>query len=103
MTVGVQEKGTGFRPMTPLEHLVLESVRRLDVADATQIRSNISEMMGSQISEERVSDALKGLVDKELLASTDLSAESLEQSYQLTRGGKLHFTASTSLSPRVDI
>ena len=36
--------------MTALEHLVLESVRRLDAADADQIRSNVSELMGSQIS-----------------------------------------------------
>lgn len=83
--------------MTALEHLVLESVRRLDAADADQIRSNVSELMGSQISEERVSDALKDLLDKELLASTDSSAESLEKSYQLTRGGELRFTASRYL------
>ena len=84
--------------MTALEHLVLESVRRLDGADADQIRSKVTELsMGGQISEERVAKALESLLDRELVAPTESQSERFATSYRLTRGGELRFSAKAYL------
>ena len=78
--------------MTALEHLILESVRRLDGPDAEQIRSNIDELMGGQISEERLAKALESLQGRDLVASTGSQSEGFAKAYRLTRGGELRFS-----------
>ncbi len=82
--------------MTALQHLVLESVRRLSAADSEKIREYVGQLMGHQVLDERVSAALQGLLEKELIScSEDASGTKVIRSYRLTSGGNLFFSAST--------
>ena len=45
--------------MTPLQHLVLESVCRLNVASADEIREYIGQLMGHHVLGKRVEAACK--------------------------------------------
>ena len=81
--------------MTALQHLVLESVRRLDVADPDKIREHVSQLMGHHVVDERVSTALENLLEKELLScSEDASGTKVARSYRLSDGGQLFFSAT---------
>lgn len=81
--------------MTALQHLVLESVRRLDVADSDKIREYVSKLMGHEVVDERISTALENLLEKELLScAEDASGTTVVRSYRLSDGGQLFFSAT---------
>jgi hypothetical protein len=82
--------------MTALQHLVLESVHRLDVADSDKIREYVGQMMGHEVVDERVSATLENLLEKELVScSENASGNKVVRSYRLTSGGDLFFSATT--------
>ncbi len=82
--------------MTALQHLVLESVRRLDEADSEKIREYVSQLMGHEVVDERVSSALQGLIEKELVSLSEKpsGASTVSETYSLSSGGQLFFSAS---------
>ena len=82
--------------MTALQHLVLESVRRLDVADSEKIREYVGQLMGHEVVDERVSSALQGLIEKELVSLSERAsgASKISETYSLSSGGQLFFSAS---------
>ena len=83
--------------MAALQHLVLESVRRLSEASADEIREYVGQLMGHYVLDERVEAASQGLMEKQLLScSEDASGDTIVRSYRLTSGGQLSIPASRS-------